>query len=179
MKLEAGKYYKTRDGRKAGPILTFYDYFEGLVEGDPPKKGNRVWEADGSHSFFETNIDLVAEWTSMDIKIDGKYAYRKDPFTQVRILCVDRKAPDFTVVSMSEATGTLTYHNPAGRYNSSMETQNDLVPLREKEPGIWLVKFSNNSWFWAETKDKAEAVGECSGDEYKIIHYIPAPDQTA
>jgi len=61
MKLEAGKYYKTRDGRKAGPIKKYNECFKGLVEGD--RSGNRVWYSWGVHYFDETNIDLVEEWT--------------------------------------------------------------------------------------------------------------------
>lgn len=65
LKIEAGKYYRTRAGRKAGPIKrSFYDgyAFSGGVEGGR----ELIWQEDGTHgSYFiprRDGCDLVAEW---------------------------------------------------------------------------------------------------------------------
>jgi len=58
-----GKFGKTRDGRKVGPIEDFgaqRGKLSGHVEGET--KGPRVFGADGVHDFGDTNLDLVAEW---------------------------------------------------------------------------------------------------------------------
>lgn len=62
MKLEAGKYYRTRDGRKVGPITLFESnqkkYFH-VIDG-------RAWWMDGYCIKGETQgrgSDLIAEWT--------------------------------------------------------------------------------------------------------------------
>lgn len=60
--IEAGKSYRTRDGRKAGPLEDYesQDTLSGYVEGD---SSVRVWYIEGGkHRFNEANIDLVAEW---------------------------------------------------------------------------------------------------------------------
>jgi hypothetical protein len=70
VKLEEGKYYRTRDGRKAGPLYLTHGNtcMRGFVEGQPNLL--RVWNLRGEHFFNQTEIDLVAEWveeTTMDI----------------------------------------------------------------------------------------------------------------
>ena len=63
LRLEAGKSYRTRDGRKVGPMMTFGDKGRFIAkEGD-----GRVWEEDGAHYFWystaaTTADDLIAEW---------------------------------------------------------------------------------------------------------------------
>jgi hypothetical protein len=70
MKIEAGKYYRTRDGRKAGPMVTSVDddqyAFYAAING---KGGNKIFQADGSHGgtrwiFNEPCNDLISEWPS-------------------------------------------------------------------------------------------------------------------
>lgn len=71
MKIEAGKFYKTRDGRKVGPMVTsvdddqyaFYAYIEG-------ERGNKIFQADGKHGgtkwiFNEPDKDIVGPWTDL------------------------------------------------------------------------------------------------------------------
>lgn len=62
LKIEAGKFYMTRDGRKVGPIVPFNGAWSGDVEGD---ERGRVFQLDGKHgNEFIANIsrlDLIAE----------------------------------------------------------------------------------------------------------------------
>lgn len=56
---ETGKFYKTRDGQRAGPISFRGSTAEGLVNGEL-----RMWYFNGSyHKRTEHPLDLVAEWT--------------------------------------------------------------------------------------------------------------------
>lgn len=181
MKLEDGKYYKTRDGRKAGPIKTFDDSFRGPVEGDIPNKGDRVWSAGGIHAFNELEIDLVEEWTTVDIKMDGKYAYRRDPFTQVRILCVDRpNHPKKPIMSMGP-DGWVNTHKPDGSSDYGGDDDLDLVTLQEKAPDLWVLKYTDGSTLYRSDKKHAENIlrDSTSSPKPKLIRYIPAPDQTS
>lgn len=64
MKIEAGKYYRTRDGRKAGPVAISGDSsYPWLARVDTM----RVFQADGTHGSpavaRERGLDLVAAWT--------------------------------------------------------------------------------------------------------------------
>ena len=64
MKIEAGKCYRTRDGRKIGPML-LGNINNGLID---MIGSSRVWEFDGSHrksclQFMSGCDDLVSEWT--------------------------------------------------------------------------------------------------------------------
>ncbi|PDT86535.1 ribosomal protein L7/L12 [Sinorhizobium sp. BJ1] len=61
LQIEAGKFYRTRDGRKVGPMETFLNMFSAKAEGT-----HRIFQADGTHgSQHVTNLphlDIIAEW---------------------------------------------------------------------------------------------------------------------
>ena len=60
MKIEAGKFYRTRDGQKVGPMIADYPGFI-VRRGDGQK-----WEADGSPvraCGMPDGFDLIAEWS--------------------------------------------------------------------------------------------------------------------
>lgn len=62
MKLEVGKYYKTRDGRKVGPMV---EDFEGDYMALHPDLGYLVtWMHDGVRWRHEPGIDIVSEWAT-------------------------------------------------------------------------------------------------------------------
>ena len=63
MNIEDGKYYRTRDGRKVGPMVAWSDYFcadLGTVK-------ERLWWPDGRRGSRavpnDPNLDLIAEWS--------------------------------------------------------------------------------------------------------------------
>jgi hypothetical protein len=78
MQLEAGKYYRTRDGRKAyvvgsdpfNPSEPFP--FVGWIAGC----GLRTWTASGAWANFQSDCDLVAPW--------------KEPETETMVLALYR-----------------------------------------------------------------------------------------
>jgi len=61
--IQTGKFYKTRDGRKVGPVYKYYDD-SWSIEND-----GRLW-ADSGERYFECDrcgpSDLIAEWPSND-----------------------------------------------------------------------------------------------------------------
>lgn len=69
LKLEVGKCYKTRDGRKAFVYLEVGDYFRGVVEGDDKIY---VWDGKGQYSnrAMECRLDLISEWSDDDVAED-------------------------------------------------------------------------------------------------------------
>lgn len=183
MKLEVGKYYRTRDGRKAGPVKDYFGCLSAVVEEDPGSGlTGRLFLFNGVHKYKEAKFDLVAEWeeeTTMDNKItmDGKYAYRKDPFTQVRVLCVDRNNLALPIVSLGNNKDELVQHSPDG---AAWEGRSyDLVPLQVKLPDLWGIVFHDGSIEPCYTKEEAERYQKSCTGPTKIVHYIPAPDQTA
>ena len=67
--IQAGKYYRTRDGRKVGPMLQndgnpYWPWIDDLREGT-----GSAWDASGKgcictpQAVFDQGLDLVAEWT--------------------------------------------------------------------------------------------------------------------
>ena len=60
MKIEAGKYYRTRDGRKVGPIV------KDCVDGEDwmvSREDGRLWTNGGRSFSGNEENDLIAEWT--------------------------------------------------------------------------------------------------------------------
>lgn len=87
MKIEVGKYYRTRDGRKVGPMKKFVHRFD-LGCGIPG-----VWTEEGLNDYFSwgDEADLIAEWT------DGEPAKHDEPAkpgTTLSSETVDRIAID-------------------------------------------------------------------------------------
>jgi hypothetical protein len=61
LKIEKGKFYRTRDGRKVGPMRDFWDSGFFVKHGD-----GQVWERDGSTRAIckmPVGLEIVAEWT--------------------------------------------------------------------------------------------------------------------
>ena len=187
MKLEVGKYYRSSNGRKVGPMrcrngVYDVDQFKHPL---PHPLGKSLWWEDG---FGDEGEHLVAEWkeeTTVDnsIKMDGKYAYRKDPFTQVRILCVDRpNYPKKPVLSV-DSKGWVFPHRLDRRVDFGEDDfgkgDEDLVPLQEKLPDLWGVLYPGGNLYTTKDKEKAEDWLKTSTLAVRIIHYIPAPDQTS
>ena len=63
LKLEVGKFYRTRDGRKVGPMLIWNDRAQ-YPWSDDMEDGTDVWTPSGlSCPNAEGPPDIVAEWT--------------------------------------------------------------------------------------------------------------------
>jgi len=62
LKIEAGKFYRTRDGRKVGPMKAS-SWSDGWYDESASITSQR-WEKDGSYIIGQTTqLDLIAEWT--------------------------------------------------------------------------------------------------------------------
>jgi len=82
MKLEEGKYYTTRDGRKVGPMEPF-NFYRNL---HPWQCGGLLWTADGiGYEGCHPEQDIIAEWKDETLK-------KKEPTLSVEAL--DRLALD-------------------------------------------------------------------------------------
>ena len=65
MKLEAGKYYITRDGRKVGPMESYESY----MKLHPWESGGELWSADGiSYEGRHPDQDIIAGWKDEPLK---------------------------------------------------------------------------------------------------------------
>lgn len=67
MKIEAGKFYRTRDGRKVGPIrfdskASRGQEFDQRSKGEDRDLGVGLWDANG-YCDEDDQADLIAEWT--------------------------------------------------------------------------------------------------------------------
>jgi len=62
MKIEAGKYYRTRDGRKVGPMIYRNPQPWDLTAWRDA--GGKCWHDDGRHftKMGTPNLDIIAEW---------------------------------------------------------------------------------------------------------------------
>jgi len=81
MKIEEGKYYRTRDGRKVGPMAYMPEGRHSEFPWVDPE-GN-AWKVNGQFSLFddgESVHDLIAEWT------DEPAAPKPSPFVTRREL---------------------------------------------------------------------------------------------
>lgn len=71
MKIEAGKYYRTRDGRKVGPMIhnRGNQVWPWVDDEDDPDGCGNAWDPNGLGCFCtpaankRPGLDLIAEWT--------------------------------------------------------------------------------------------------------------------
>lgn len=76
MKIEAGKYYKTRDGRKVGPIQYGQEPYEDGTTAPWPYKSGAFWYKENGYScpgiadHHQDQDDLVSEWHEEGLKHD-------------------------------------------------------------------------------------------------------------
>lgn len=65
MQIEVGKYYRTRDGRKVGPIRQYEDDTEFFDIHDiaGTTESGWIWDETGIELGKNRDIDLIAEWT--------------------------------------------------------------------------------------------------------------------
>lgn len=72
LKIQSGRFYRTRDGRKVGPIIAnrgneYWPWVDS--SGDPKKKTGKAWDKQGKgcdavpQAVFNPDLDLIAEWT--------------------------------------------------------------------------------------------------------------------
>ncbi|MCD4512516.1 hypothetical protein LQT97_14915 [Brucella pseudogrignonensis] len=78
-KIEAGKYYRTRDGRKVGPIENRKreDAEHPFIWNWPDGRGNRIYKPDGTN-YSDRNDDLIAEWVDEPVKAAAPVAVQQD-----------------------------------------------------------------------------------------------------
>ncbi|MDE3796942.1 hypothetical protein I7G59_06290 [Sinorhizobium meliloti] len=61
LRIVEGRFYRTRDGRKVGPMETFLNMFSAEADGT-----HRIFQADGTHGSQHVknlpHLDLIAEW---------------------------------------------------------------------------------------------------------------------
>lgn len=68
IKIKAGKFYKTRDGRKVGPIVVS-SYGRGCWTEAFPSITKYPWNLDGTFlGNVESSLDLIAEWVDSPIQ---------------------------------------------------------------------------------------------------------------
>ena len=71
MQLEVGKYYKTRDGRKVGPMVDLDNGSDDHWKAFLPDEEITYWHDSGSHWGDIRPSDLIAEWTDELTAIDS------------------------------------------------------------------------------------------------------------
>lgn len=79
LKIEAGKFYRTRDGRKVGPIENRKreDAEHPFIWNWPDGRGNRIYKPDGTN-YSDRNDDLIAEWVDEPVKAAAPVAVQQD-----------------------------------------------------------------------------------------------------
>lgn len=85
LKLEAGKYYRTRDGRKAyvDSIRTFNPFtpininIKNAALGAVEDVGARTWSLDGRYDTVESQSDLIAPWENPPLQLGPEHVGRR------------------------------------------------------------------------------------------------------
>jgi hypothetical protein len=121
MKIEAGKYYRTRDGRKVGPMVNYewgdrrddVAFIENYGDG-------RFWSTSGIYrKGTNDTCDIIAEWTESPVREVTRKEIVPGVYGQIRVydetcepghVCLGSKsvAYHWTVAELTAAIDTLT-----------------------------------------------------------------------
>lgn len=142
MKLEAGKYYKTRNGQKAKCVAVWTDEYKGyqtsvmLPEWELPVhyslSGKFYADENGSDE-----DDIVSEWQteSRPFRVGDVTTTRNG--RKARIICVDLDSSRYTVVAAIRLNETseerLVARTSMGKLYNKKETPLDLLPLYDEK----------------------------------------------
>jgi hypothetical protein len=109
------------------------------------------------------------------ITMDGEYAYAHDPFTKVRILCVD--APGGLPVVSIDDTGGICLHYANGQLIPGNSSGCDLVPLQKPRKPVeaWVVVRDDcdRRYFWNKA-DADDLARHWPGS--RLVRLIEAPE---
>ena len=117
--IESGKFYRTRDGYKCGPMEPLgpeYRHLEPSVAfgGFILGTGHRVFRADGTHAYGNADLDLVAEWGEEEIAQEKVRKFfsgeaLQDQLDDAALLsCI----PDSDMLSLAETYTEIRTDNP-------------------------------------------------------------------
>lgn len=131
MKLEVGKYYRTAEGEKVGPMLAWAGgeneyHFDGDEDG-------RLWWGDGTRRYGDSDGVIVAEWVDPAVKFK----------VGDRVRVAGGETPEFGVLVFEDIDGTWLVHFDGwdGGHNAPSS-------------GLTL---SGSSHYWVETRRLAQA----------------------
>jgi hypothetical protein len=118
MKIEAGKFYKTRDGRKAGPIarLTGPDSIYAWTDGRCSFSAEGRFYPDQTHGF-----DLVEEWPAEGDDLDKVAAAVAEGLKNATVVPLAPMSIE-EVRAVIDAT-TMTLSDPAGEPTKDIKTE--------------------------------------------------------
>ncbi|WP_157733211.1 hypothetical protein [Bosea sp. AS-1] len=127
LQIEAGKYYKTRDGRKVGPMEHWNFYNEQFFHAPSSELNGEYWQKNGvnsePHIGQDRDLDLIAEWVD-------EPAITTPPHVTLGIDLSPPTAPQVgdAVLIKGTLAGITTSHRGTN-YNIVFETQNRRVSL--------------------------------------------------
>lgn len=154
MKIESGKYYRTRDGRKVGPMIN-----EGWSDGEP-------WTADNSNRYYTDNgtrvidagesDDIISEWPSetltphqqrtadmikvMQAYVDGADIQVRSAFRETGYMSASQPCWDFTSydyrIAPADTPDTIDWSHVAPEFKWMARNSNGTAFLHEREPRI-------------------------------------------
>lgn len=143
----------------------------------------RIYRASGMNWSDNTAQNHVVKFRVLKeqhkITMDGKWAYRHDPFTEVEVLKVGLDNPIYPVLSLDPVWSRPLVHEACGRVNRNLVGNGyDLIPLQVKrEPeDLFRVASSLNGSGPLYTAKSGEAevlfnILEGRGDDVVLTHF--------
>lgn len=89
LKLEVGKSYKTRNGRKVkiseiDEDCTYYPIIGTILE---EVQSEYHWTVDGKHSiYFQSDADIVSEWEEEAVNHPSHYGGSNNPYEAIKVI---------------------------------------------------------------------------------------------
>lgn len=155
VKIEEGKYYRTLEGEKVGPMKHEVDgmWFDAA--------SIYIWRRDGARFFGDAEHAIISEWTEPEFTLDWPHGHVTRNGRKARIICTDAKDADYPVVALveDETTGEYAEHFTAkGEYYSSGEKNSlDLLNAPAPKREWWVNVYADgktSTWGARETADK-------------------------
>ena len=143
VKIEAGKYYRTRDGEKVGPMAVnngIVNIFPFATYGDDGERINS-YTANGSVNLDQIDAcgaDIISEWSSSDFDPNWPHGHVTRDGRKARVVCMDANThgdcPIIALCSDDAGRELATIHKSDGRFygaSRGFDLLNAPAPKRE------------------------------------------------
>lgn len=147
MQIEEGKFYRTREGMKVGPMRR-YDLDSWYDDGAKMPYA-RLWRDNGERYCGDKERVITEEWKDKMTDFDPNWPHghvTRDG-RKARIICTDRKGKDYSIIALAQrASGdneeiTLSYTSEGKYHADGTDSGADLFNAPELKQEFWVNVF--------------------------------------
>jgi len=162
VKIEAGKYYRTRDGEKVGPMERNNGFVDIFPFATYDADGERInsYTANGSVNLDPIDAcgaDIVSEWPTSDFDPNWPHGHVTRDGKKARVVCTDHKGGAPILVLVDEGCLESVWGaNPDGSCPDRSQSKYDLINAPAPKREWWVNVYADEPPVQHQTRVAAD-----------------------